>query len=64
MLLKHGRMEVFECCRAELFELALRREAGICGVFEQNDDAERFALKSFKELHRDSSNGVSSPREP
>lgn len=57
-------MEVFECCRAELFELALRREAGICGVFEQNDDAERFALKSFKELHRDSSNGVSSPREP
>ena len=45
VLLKNERMEVFECFRAELFEVAERRDAGICGVFEENDDAERFVIR-------------------
>lgn len=42
MLLKCGHLEVCECLRSELFEVAEQRDAGICGVFEENDDAERF----------------------
>ena len=45
VLLKSGRLDVHECLRSELFGLARERDAGICGVFTANDDAERFVLR-------------------
>jgi hypothetical protein len=48
VLLKNGILAIVECASAKVFDLARERNAGICGVFSNRQDADEFvSVHSF-----------------
>jgi hypothetical protein len=42
VLARRGILQIVECPRSQVFEIARARDAGICGVFENRLEAEVF----------------------
>jgi len=60
VLLKFDVLEIVECTSSTVFALAKERNAGICGVFRDREQAAACIAQARQPIHRDQLNGPGS----
>jgi rRNA-processing protein FCF1 len=47
VLLKDSRFLIVECCYEDIYKLAKERDAGICGMYNTQSEAEKFIAQAY-----------------